>query len=79
MDITVPIPEAYVIHKIIINEQRGKKSEKDRQSIEHLMPYLNMDTFEEISKTLSKSEKKSVEKYLKYLTRIDLDKGVELI
>ena len=79
MDITVPISEAYVIHKIIINEQRGRKSEKDRQSIEHLMPYLNMDTFEEIFKTLSKSEKKSVEKYLKYLTRIDLDKGVELI
>ena len=65
MDITVPVPEAYVIHKIIINEQRGKKSEKDKQSIEHLMPYLNKDKFEEITETLSKAEKKTVEKYFK--------------
>ena len=63
MDITVPAPEAYVIHKIIINEKRGKKSEKDRQSIEHLMPHLNKDKFEEIVGHLTKSEKKTVEKY----------------
>ena len=53
------------MHKIIINEQRGKKSEKDKQSIEHLMPYLNKDKFEEITETLSKAEKKIVEKYFK--------------
>ena len=43
MNVTVPVPEAYVVHKIIINEQRGKKSEKDRQSIERLMPYLDKE------------------------------------
>ena len=63
MDITVPIPEAYVIHKIIINDQRGKKSEKDRQSIENLMPYLDENKFKEITEHLTKAEKKSVEKY----------------
>ena len=63
MNITVPIPEAYVIHKIIINGQRGNKSEKDRLSIELLMPYLDKIKFEEITGHLTKSEKKAVEKY----------------
>jgi len=65
MDITVPVPEAYVIHKIIINEQRGNKIEKDRQSIERLIPHLDKNRFEEIVGHLSKSEKKAVEKYFR--------------
>ena len=63
MDITVPVPEAYVIHKIIINDQRGKKSEKDRQAIERLMPYLNKEKLEEITASLSKTERKAVDRY----------------
>ena len=63
MDITVPVPEAYVIHKIIINDQRGKKSEKDRQSIERLMPYLSKEKLEEIKASLSKAERKAMDKY----------------
>ena len=54
-----------MIHKIIINEKRGRKSEKDRRSIEHLMPHLNRDKFEEIVGHLTKSEKKTVEKYFR--------------
>ena len=33
MDIEVPLPEAFVIHKIIINNERKEKKEKDRISI----------------------------------------------
>ncbi|MDR1292680.1 MAG: nucleotidyltransferase domain-containing protein [Clostridiales Family XIII bacterium] len=41
--ITVPIPEAYVLHKIIINDERGKgeKREKDKDSILSIFPYLD--------------------------------------
>lgn len=63
MDITVPTPEAYVIHKIVINEQRGKKIEKDQQAIKGLLPYLNNDKINEIIGSLSKKDKRIVEKY----------------
>lgn len=65
MNITVPVPEAYVIHKIIINKKRGKKAEKDRQAIERLMPFTDKRKFEEIIESLTKSEKKTVEEYLR--------------
>ena len=65
MDITVPIPEAYVIHKIVINEQRGEKSEKDQLAIEHLMPYLDKNKIAEVINALSKKDKKIAQDYLK--------------
>ena len=33
MNIEIPIPEAFIIHKIIINNERKEKKEKDRISI----------------------------------------------
>ena len=56
--INVPIPEAYVIHKIIINQSRGVKAEKDRQAIFALMPYLDKEKFQAILEQVSKKERK---------------------
>ena len=73
MDITVPVPEAYVMHKIIINEQRGQKSEKDRQSIDRLMPYLDKNRFEEIIGHLTRSERKAWEAYSRQYVHTNRD------
>ena len=39
--VTVPIPEAYAIHKMIINSERGKKAEKDAHAVENMLPLLD--------------------------------------
>lgn len=64
MKVFVPLPEAYAIHKMIINKERGKKQEKDARAIEHLLPYLHDDVFASIEKTLTKRERNAVESFL---------------
>lgn len=64
MDITVPTPEAYALHKIIINGQRGVKSEKDMRSIEGILPYLDKEKLNETVNSLTKREKKVYEQFL---------------
>lgn len=63
--ITVPIPEAYIAQKIAINNERGKKAEKDRQAILGMMPYLDNDLFQEIRKSMTKKENQAIEDFLK--------------
>ena len=65
MSITVPTPEAYAVHKIIINGQRGNKSEKDTRAIENIMPYLDKEKLDEIISKLTKKEKKAFDEYIK--------------
>lgn len=65
MSITVPTPEAYALHKIIINGQRGNKSEKDTRAIENIMPYLDKEKLDEIISKLTKKEKKAFDEYIK--------------
>ena len=62
--ILVPAPEAYVIHKIIINQKRGVKAEKDIQSIIGLMPYLNKLRFSEVRESLTLKEKCKVDEFI---------------
>ena len=57
MHISVPCPEAYVLHKCVINKKRGSKSGKDRQSIKTLLDYVNTDPMIRIYCGLSKREK----------------------
>lgn len=68
MSVTVPKPEAYVLHKMVINEDRTKaKREKDREAIFNLAPYLDRNAYDEIYHSLTKNEKKAaaafIEKY----------------
>lgn len=64
----VPEPEAYVLHKMIINERRGIKAGKDRQKIEYLYPFLEELRLKEIEETLTKKEKNMIKAYKeKYL------------
>lgn len=63
MDITVPVPEAYVLHKMVINNQRGKKAEKDRAAIENLYPFIDKDRFDNLKGILTAKEKRLVDNF----------------
>lgn len=52
----VPSPEAYAMHKIVVNGERGKKAQKDRDAIVGLWPYLSHDEMDRLEQTLPKRE-----------------------
>ena len=56
MEILVPRPEAYVVHKIVINPSRKNKQEKDRGAIRNLWPFLHKETLQTITNGLTKKE-----------------------
>ena len=63
--VKVPIPEAYIIQKMIINETRSKDKQKsDNLKIKNLYKYIDKNKFDEIYNNLSKKQKKKVENYL---------------
>lgn len=63
MNITVPTPEAYTVHKVIINGSRGKKSEKDMNTVQHILPYLDCDKINMVLESLTKKERAIAEKF----------------
>lgn len=58
--INVPLPEAYVLHKVIIHGRRAAKIEKDRTAINGLLAYLNPQVLDSVFDGLTKSEKNTV-------------------
>ena len=64
MDIEIPMPEAFVIHKIVINSKRKEKTEKDQKVINEMFLHLDKTVFEDILKTLPKRDQKKVEEYM---------------
>ena len=78
-NIAVPLPEAYALHKIIINNQRGKKARKDALAIQNIFPYLNKETFNTIYSQLSKREKNSVNAFIKKeILSVDKTKDIDM-
>ena len=51
------------LHKIIINDQRGRKAEKDRNAIFNLLPHLDKERIEALYNTLTAKEKRLVAKF----------------
>lgn len=58
--IIVPIPEAYVLQKILINKERKNKIEKDRKAINNLLQYLSIDILKSIYNGMTKKQKKII-------------------
>lgn len=56
----VPVPEAYALHKMVINSQRGAKAHKDARAVANLQPYLNTTVFKSLYEQLTKKEKAQV-------------------
>ena len=63
--ITVPSPEAYAVHKMVINKDRKDKQEKDILAVKGIWNYLDSTKLEDIVSTLSNNEKKEVENFRK--------------
>lgn len=60
----VPTPEAYAIHKMIINHTRKGKALSDREKIDILIPYLNQEELNAVYNELSKKETKYLSEYI---------------
>lgn len=68
--IKVASPSAFAIQKILINERRGAKAEKDAQAIDYVLlfvgaSYKSRDEFYELFDKLPRKWKKAVEEYAK--------------
>lgn len=59
-EVIVPVPEAYALHKMVINSQRGAKAHKDARAVANLQPYLNTTVFRSLYEQLTKKEKAQV-------------------
>lgn len=55
--VNVPTPEAYAVHKMVINSQRGSKSTKDAQAILGIWPHLDKGKLETVLAKLTKKER----------------------
>lgn len=66
MNIQVPAPESYVLHKMLINDARkSSKQIKDRNSIIRLLPHISFEKLNKFYEEYSKNEKKRVNLFLK--------------
>ncbi|MDO4545323.1 MAG: GSU2403 family nucleotidyltransferase fold protein [Bacillota bacterium] len=64
MKIEVPSPEAFVLHKMIINRERKQKSAKDRDAIDRMYQHLDMAEFGRIKDRLTNKERQRIDEYL---------------
>ena len=65
LSVTVPKPEAYVLHKMVINtDRKPAKQEKDARAVYRLAPYLNQEVYTEIYESFTKKEKQQVDAFL---------------
>lgn len=63
-NITVPKPEAYAIHKMIINKDRKNMQEKDWQAVINIYPFLSQEQFNAIANKLTKKELEAVNDFI---------------
>jgi len=65
MNVQVPCPEIYVLHKMIINNARSAaKQPKDRISIVRLLPYISLEKTKTLFDTLTKKEKARIRSFV---------------
>ncbi|MBR1862204.1 MAG: hypothetical protein IJ796_10185 [Lachnospiraceae bacterium] len=63
--INIPIPECYVIQKMIINHKRGYKQIPDQEKVASLIPFIDIDMLNTVFRSLSRKEKQRVEEYIR--------------
>ena len=62
--VLVPTPEAYAVHKMIINTQRKDKAKKDINAVLGIWPYLDKIKVNRLLSKLTKKEYKNVMKFM---------------
>lgn len=68
--INVPIPQAYILHKMVISEKRGKKKDKDLQSVMAVLEEIQKsepetDKFKLVYNKLSQKQRQKVDDFCK--------------
>lgn len=63
MTVCVPCPEAYVLQKMVVNDERGWKAAKDAAAIRNLWPHLDRERLSRIASTLTRREMARAETY----------------
>lgn len=81
LNIQIPIPEAYIIHKMIINNKRKpNKQEKDMNSVIRLLPFINYQKFNDVYWDCTKKEQNSLLNCIeKYKDDIRLDCSLDVV
>lgn len=64
LDITIPTPEAYTVHKMSINNERGPKAEKDASAIAGLWPLLDHEKLDAVLSEINKKERARVDAFI---------------
>lgn len=64
IEVVLPEPEAFVLHKMIINHQRKEKIEKDKNVINRMYRHLDMERFKSLQESLTKKERKAIAEYM---------------
>lgn len=77
--IEIPSPEAFLLHKMIINKDRKKKAEKDRLTINEMYKHLDKVKLEGLIETLSKRDQIEVQRYIEIfiLSAVDEARQIE--
>ncbi|MBR2674481.1 MAG: hypothetical protein IKE52_03375 [Mogibacterium sp.] len=65
MKVSVPKPEAYIINKMVINDERSEfKADKDRSTILNMYHHIDKEEFERIREGLTKKYKSRVQEFM---------------
>lgn len=78
ISVTVPEPEAFVLHKMIINSGRKDKMEKDQLVINRMYRHLNYERFDALREKLTKKEQEAVNTYLETIIQPMLEQEAAL-
>ena len=62
--VRVPLPEAYAVHKMVINSQRRGKREKDRRAFLQIWPYLDKKRVSVVMAGLTRKENARVKEFM---------------
>ena len=62
--VRVPLPEAYAVHKMVINSQRRGKREKDRRAVLQIWPCLDKRRVSVVMAGLTRKENARVKEFM---------------
>lgn len=62
--ICVPTPEAYAVHKMAVNHERGRKQAKDAEAIERMWPHLDRGRLKLVLESCTRRERSRVDAFM---------------
>ena len=77
--VNIPTPEAFILHKMIINNDRKDKIEKDQVVINNMYKHVDKDKLTLLYETLTKKEKRAIDLYIETIINPIIEKEQLLI